>query len=296
MPADVNWLAPSAPEMNPPQVAEPGTIWQPPPDSGLAPIPAGGNPPPCQPPVREPMLLAMWDREVPNVRCDYANYYSWLTAIELAAGLGVAAGLAESDLDGEFANWYQRHVHSAESGRVAHLIRPFGEGQYVIPAVVAVGLLDDTGWLDDRPVLSEIGQWGDRVMRAYLVGGPPMLAMQYITGGSRPTFANAHSSWKPFSASNGVSGDAFLSSCMFITAADMTDQCAWKGFFYACSFIVPWERIDLNDHYLSQAALGWWMGYLACQAVNNTELSKRNVMLVPMVSPQMTGVGVVYQR
>ena len=47
-----------------------------------------------------------------------------------------------------------------------------------------------------------------------------------------------------------------------------------KGFFYACSFVVPWERIDLNQHYLSQAALGWWMGYLACQAVNQTELTK----------------------
>ncbi len=242
------------------------------------------------------MLLAMWDREVPNVRCDYANYYSWPTAIGLAAGVGIAAGVANSDLDGEFQKWYQTHVHSPESERVAKFWKPFGEGQYTIPITVSLMLLNDTGWLDDRPVLSEIGQWGDRVARAYMVGAPPMLAMQYLTGGSRPSSADSHSTWKPFSASNGVSGDAFMSSCLFISAADMTDQPAFKVFFYACSFMVPWERIDLNEHFLSQAALGWWMGYLACRAVDQTELMKRNVMIVPVVSPEMTGVGIMIQR
>jgi hypothetical protein len=60
--------------------------------------------------------------------------------------------------------------------------------------------------------------------------------------------------------------------------------------------MVPWERIDQNQHFLSQAALGWWMGYLACNAVNHTELARRQVMIVPIVSPEMNGVGVVLQR
>ena len=123
-----------------------------------------------------------------------------------------------------------------------------------------------------------------------------MLAMQELTGGSRPTSADSHSAWIPFSASNGVSGDAFMASCLFISAADMSDQLVLKGFFYACSFMVPWERIDLNQHFLSQAALGWWMGYLACRAVNNTELADRHVVFMPMVTPEMTGVGVMFQH
>ena len=242
------------------------------------------------------MLLAMWDREMPNIRSDYGNYYSWPTAIGLGAGVGIAAVVANTDLDGEFQQWYQRHIHSPESNRVAKFWKPFGQGQYIIPITVSLMLLNDTGWLDDRPVLSEIGQWGDRVSRAYIVGAPPMLAMQYLTGGSRPSSVHSHSTWQPFSASNGVSGDAFMSSCVFISAADMTDQTASKVFFYACSFMVPWERVDLNQHFLSQAALGWWMGYLACRAVDQTELTKRNMMIVPVVSPQMTGVGMVFQR
>ena len=241
-------------------------------------------------------VAAMWDREVPNICSDYANYYSWPNAIKLAAGFGIAAGLSSSDLDGEIATWYQTRIRTPETARIANFVRPFGEGQYTIPVAASLALLNDTGWLDDRPLLSEVGQWGDRVTRAYLVGGPPMLAMQYLTGGSRPRYAGGHSSWQPFSASNGVSGDAFMSSCMFISAADMTEQPLGKGFFYACSFVVPWERIDLNAHFLSQAALGWWMGYLACNAVNHTQLAKGHVMLVPLASPELTGVGVMYQH
>ena len=60
--------------------------------------------------------------------------------------------------------------------------------------------------------------------------------------------------------------------------------------------MVPWERVDLNQHFLTQAALGWWMGYLACRAVNHTELADRHVMLMPMVTPEMTGVGLMFQH
>ncbi|MGA2067093.1 MAG: hypothetical protein ABSG86_19095 [Thermoguttaceae bacterium] len=282
--AQEHWPAPNLY----PSPAPPGA-----PEGLLAP---GGNPPTGQPAAKEPLLAAMWDREVPNICGDYANYYSLPNAIKLAAGLGIAAGLSSSDLDGEIATWYQTRIRTPGTDRVANFVRPFGEGQYTIPVAAGLALLNDTGWLDDRPVLSELGQWGDRVARAYLVGGPPMLAMQYLTGGSRPRDVGGHSSWQPFSASNGVSGDAFMSTCMFISAADMTEQPLGKGFFYACSFVVPWERIDLNAHFFSQAALGWWMAYLACDAVNSTERAKRHVTIVPLASPEMTGIGVMYQH
>jgi len=282
--ADEHWPAPNLY----PSPAPPGVLGPP--------LPPGGNPPASQPPAGEPLLAAMWDRTFPNVCSDYTNYYSWPTAINLAAGLGIAAGVANTDLDGKIQTWYQTHIHSEESYRIAKFIRPFGEGQNTIPVAAGLALLDDTGWLDDRPVLSEIGQWGDRVARAYLVGAAPTLFMEYATGGSRPRYTDGHSWWRPFSASNGVSGDAFMSSCMWISAADMTEQPLGKGFFYACSFVVPWERIDLNGHFLSQAALGWWMGYLACDAVNHTQLAKGHVTLVPLASPEMTGVGVMYQH
>ena len=107
----------------------------------------------------------------------------------MLVGFGLAAGIANSDLDGEFQTWYQQHVASTESNHIAEFWKPFGQGQYAIPVVAVLALLNDTGWLDDRPVFHEIGEWGDCVARAYLVGAVPMLAMQDLTGGSRPTSA-----------------------------------------------------------------------------------------------------------
>ena len=55
-------------------------------------------------------------------------------------------------------------------------------------------------------------------------------------------------------------------------------------------------RINDNVHYLSQVWLGWWMAYLACDAVNKTESGKGPLMITPVCTPDMTGVGVIYQH
>ena len=51
-----------------------------------------------------------------------------------------------------------------------------------------------------------------------------------------------------------------------------------------------------NMHFLSQAGLGWWMGYLACRAVDNTEFAHRQITIQPVIGPQMTGVGLMIER
>jgi len=38
------------------------------------------------------------------------------------------------------------------------------------------------------------------------------------------------------------------------------------------------------------------MGYLACRAVNDTETAHRQITIQPVIGPEMTGVGVMYQR
>jgi hypothetical protein len=252
--------------------------------------PAGGEP------GDESLLRRMWNRQVLNVRNDYRNYYSWPTAGYMLAGFGVAAGVANSDLDGEFQYWYQMKIRNAQADHLANFWMPFGEGQYTIPLAAGLALLNDTGWLDNTPVAHEIGVWGDRVARAYLVGAAPMLVMQEVTGGTRPNAEFPRSRWEPFANSHGVSGDAFMSSCLFISAADMSEPVVLKGFFYACSVMTPWERVNNNRHFLTQAALGWWMGYLACRAVNQTDLTERHVRLMPVITPEMAGVGLLIEH
>ena len=124
-----------------------------------------------------------------------------------------------------------------------------------------------------------------------------MLAMQEILGSGRPSNGYDESYWHPLAHDNGVSGHAFMSSVLFISAADMMpNQPIFQAVLYASSMMTAWARIDENAHFLSEAALGWWMGYLACRAVNNTELAHRQITIQPVISPQMTGVGLMIQR
>ena len=260
---------------------------------GINTIPPNGQ---ARPPEDVAGFQEFMAREGTSILSDYKNYYSWETLRDSSLILAAAAGVANSDLDAEVATWYQTRVRSAESDRISAYWKPFGNGFYTLPACIPLALAYDVNLFDGHPILNVAGDWGDRTTRAFLVGAPPMLAMQEILGASRPDSLDAHSSWRPFSADNGVSGHAFMGSVPFITAAQMTDEPAAKGLLYACSFMTGWSRINDNAHYLSEVCLGWWMGYLACRSVNDTNYAKRQVQVLPMVTPEMSGIGVQVQQ
>ena len=120
--------------------------------------------------------------------------------------------------------------------------------------------------------------------------------MQYCLGGSRPDETSIGSPWAPFADSNAVSGHAFMGSVPFITAAQMVDRPWLKVTLYACSTFPAWSRVNDDCHYLSQSVLGWWMGYLACRAVNQTEMMSQHLTFMPVSSPEMTGLAMIYER
>ncbi len=228
-----------------------------------------------------------------NVFRDYANYYTRETLVEFVVILAPAAVFANSDWDADVGDWYEHHVRSAATNRAASFFRPLGNGFYTIPAYVSAKFLGE--YFDDQPGMELLGEFGDRATRALLVGGPPLLALQYLTGGGRPSNFEDESYWRPFRGSHGASGHAFIGAVPFLTLAGMTDDPLAKCFFYACS---PWTgitRINDNVHYLSQVWLGWWMAYLGCDAVDKTEKGKGPLMITPVCTPEMTGVGLIYQ-
>ncbi len=118
-----------------------------------------------------------------------------------------------------------------------------------------------------------------------------MLAMQLLTGASRPGENLSGSHWKPFQDSNGVSGHSFMGAIPFLTAAMMTEDPALKALFYAGSALVPLSRINDAAHYPSQALLGWAMAYVAAQAVNKTADSPEDWEIVPTTVPNSVGLG-----
>jgi membrane-associated phospholipid phosphatase len=224
---------------------------------------------------------------------DYENFYSWDVARDLLLGISATSVLANTSLDQGFRDWYQDDVRSSGTSDAGYVFKPLGDGRYVIPACAGLALLG--GMWDDTQCSNAVEEFGCRTTRAYLVGTPTLIFWQYTLGAARPGEADYESQWRPFENSHGASGHAFVGAVPFISAARMTDDPYLKATLYACSILPAWSRVDHDRHYLSQVWLGWWMAYLACRAVDHTEREWQSLTLTPVATPEMVGVGAIYE-
>jgi membrane-associated phospholipid phosphatase len=128
-----------------------------------------------------------------------------------------------------------------------------------------------------------------------VVGLPPLVVTQRLTGASRPGESSAESDWIPMHDSNGVSGHAFIGAFPWITAAKMAENPWEKAGWYFASTLTGWSRINDDAHYTSQVILGWSLAYLACDAVAQTE-RQLDYRFTPVPLPDGVGVGVVFER
>jgi membrane-associated phospholipid phosphatase len=116
-----------------------------------------------------------------------------------------------------------------------------------------------------------------------------------LLGPERPNDIPGHySGWQPFEGAHGASGHAFVGAVPLITAANMTDNWLLKGGLYFASTVVGWSRINDDRHYLSQVCLGWYLGYLAARAVNDTQTEDTRYSVMPMLDGD--GVGVLFVK
>ena len=279
-----------------------GTPWNgPPQDPPSNPAQAAADPHNFSSPLPEfphdensPVFRERFAGIVQDIVDDHRNYYSWTTAWSMLGAVSTASVLANTSIDQSVANWYQQRVRNSSTDSTAKVFKNFGEGGYMIPAAISLWAVGEI--FPDQPLTGTVGDYGERVTRAYLVGGPPMLFMQYLLGSPRPS-DNLSSTWQPFSGhATGVSGHAFISSVAFITAADMSDNIFLKGALYVGSTITAWSRVNDNAHYLSQVVMGWSMGYLAVQAVDDTEQKHRRFQVEPMVTPEMSGLQFIWNH
>ena len=139
---------------------------------------------------------------------------------------------------------------------------------------------------------SMAGDWGKRTMRAYIIGTPMLWASQRVIGASRPGENNS-SNWRPFDDSNGASGHAFVGAVPFLTLARLNeDNKHLKYFFYAASTLAAFSRINDNAHYLSQAAIGWYIAWEATDTISTREYKEGDIIFNPMLIPDGYGLQV----
>jgi hypothetical protein len=210
------------------------------------------------------LVERMWD--------DQKNFYSPESLTLLGGGLVIGGAMANSSIDDGIHRHFQSSVRGATSDdwfESLHASKELGNGMYTLPVFATAWAAGEL--FPDNAFVETSGRWGERSIRGFIVGAPPLIVMQQLTGGSRPTETDESSEWHPMRDNNGISGHAFMGSLPFITAAKMTENRGYKVLFYAGSAIAPLSRVNDNAHYPSQVALGWWMAYLAASAIDATD-------------------------
>jgi hypothetical protein len=185
------------------------------------------------------------------------------------------------------------HANTDEWLEGLHANKEFGDGRFTLPvfagAWVLGSLLPESRFSDTTRV------WGERSLRGFIIGGPPVLLLQVATGGSRPGETGHGSEWEPFRDDNGVSGHSFMGALPFITAAKMSDSIGLKSTFYAASALAPLSRTSDGAHYPSQIVLGWWMAYIAASAVHATDHPDSRWRIFPTASANGSGMAMEYR-
>ncbi|MBI5453115.1 MAG: phosphatase PAP2 family protein [Deltaproteobacteria bacterium] len=184
---------------------------------------------------------------------DYKAFYlDNGTYLRLGGSLAVGGALANTGADAGVRDFYQENIRNSATDVLSDITRLPGEALLTIPALAVY-------------YLSSESVWAERSLRALLVGGPLGLFLRSATGGGRPT--EGGSDWRPFSNNNGLSGHSFIGAAPFITAAKMEERACVRWLLYGASTLPALSRINDDEHYLSQAALGWYLAYLSASAV-----------------------------
>lgn len=232
-----------------------------------------------------PPSVSASDGVIFDILNDQRNYYSKDRLLRLGLAFGVGATFANSSLDEKIQNHYQDRIRNNDTDAFSKTAKLFGEGKYLLPLSLALAILSA---IEEDYLL---GEFGNKTLRSYLVGGVPILAMQRITGSGRSEEHARGSKWCPLDDSNGVSGHAFIGAVPFLVVARMSNNSFVKCVLYAASLATPFSRFNDNAHYVSQAALGWYMAYESTGAVFETERNKR-IVVAPMVGRDFYGLTV----
>jgi hypothetical protein len=221
-----------------------------------------------------------------KIKGDYSEFYlNGENFLLLGLGIGVNGISANTHLDKNIQNVYSDHVKSHATDDLSTWAKQPGEGLYTIPA-----LLGGYIFVRDTPV----GDWSQKSLRALVVGGPTTVFLQYAIGSDSPT--EGGSGWKPFQSHNAVSGHAFVGSVPFITAAQMFDNIGLKIALYGVSILPAVSRINDNQHYFSQAFLGWYLGLLSCNTVYRTDHKDKETISVYPVPIAGKGLAVIVTK
>jgi membrane-associated phospholipid phosphatase len=238
-----------------------------------------------------------------TLRSDLTNFYlSGDNLFCFGLSLMFHAVVANTSIDHDLRNWYQDEIRSSWTNDLARQSKYFGDGQMWIPAFGIAASVYYIGQRFSKPsrIFEVVGNYSLRVLRSYAVGTPTLMLFQPLLGCSRPGDKSYNSAWRFFRANNSLSGHAFIGATPFLVAASMTNQYWLRFILFVCSTLTGLSRINDDDHYFSQVALGWCVSYLSVRAVAKTNKTlahnNSNIKLFPIIDAQYIGLGLLFRR
>jgi hypothetical protein len=200
-------------------------------------------------------------RATETVKMDFKGFYADReNLVRLGIGLAGAGIIANTSIDRDLQDRYQSDLRSGDTDHVSKVSKVFGVAYVAAPVYLgAYGV----GRMLRNPTMEE---WAQKSARATVLGVPAVLGLMVALGADRPT-DRGESHWKPFRGEHGASGHAFIGGVPFITAAMMAENVYVKAALYGASTLAALSRINDNEHFFSQAALGWYLAYLSSSVV-----------------------------
>lgn len=216
-----------------------------------------------------------------TIKQDYKTFYTKNRMLRAASVYSVGAFMAHTSIDTGFQAWYQDEVHSSTTDDISKVTKLFGEKTILMPIAALASAIEFT----DPD--SNLAQWGQLSLRAYLLGGPVIGVTQPLTGGSRPRDSHGDARWRPLEDDNGVSGHSFVAAVPFLALTKMSNLEPWqKNVALAASALGAWSRVNDDAHYLSQAMIGWYVAWESLNAIEQNEVGDWY-----QVSPYLFGDG-----
>lgn len=201
---------------------------------------------------------------------DHRRHYSADTLLDLLPPLAVAGTLANTNADRWIRDTWQQDVRSDTSDDLARVFLRVGDvGQNRISAPLYLLTMAASDYGGDAANDSPAATWAARSLRANILGGPQAFALTYLLGSHRPDVGS--SAWNPWNDNDGTSGHSFYGAVPLLTAARMSESLGWRYTFYALSVLPAYARINDNQHYTSQAVMGWSLAWLATRTVAETD-------------------------
>jgi hypothetical protein len=207
----------------------------------------------------------------------------WLIAGGVTAGIGLTMAF-----DKDIQQAVQRNRNSTVDS-VFDAVEPFG-AEYA-PGVVGAFYLGGVIFKDQRAKAVAL----DGLSASIIASGLILQPLKYGIGRSRPSDNQGAYRFEPFSGKDSFpSGHSTEAFTLATVIAEHYDSLWVKLSSYGIASMVGYARLNNNSHWASDVVAGAAIGTVVGHVVVHFNQNHRNVLLQPMVGPDMQGVSICF--